>query len=100
MNPEFDDCLTAISSTDDLAYLQLSAISAYPNPTQDHLTISAPDDLHITRTELLDLQGRTHTRFHENTSEVRLDLSGYPSGLYFVSIHTDKGTVVKKVVVE
>jgi len=99
MNPEVDDCLMP-NSTDDLTYLQLSAISAYPNPTQDHLTISATDDLHITRTELLDLQGRTHTRFHEHSSEVMLDLSGYPSGLYFVSIHTDKGAVVKKVVVE
>jgi len=100
MNPEYDECLTPLSSTDNLAFKQLSAIEAYPNPTQYHLTISAPDDLHITRTELLDPQGRTHTRFHEHSSEVRLDLSGYPAGLYFVSIHTEKGSVVKKVVVE
>jgi len=89
-----------LSSTHDPESTLLTDISLFPNPTQDHLTISAPDDLRITRTELLDLQGRKHTRFHEHTSEVRLNLSGYPSGLYFVSIHTDKGAVVKKVVVE
>jgi len=98
INEDIGGCF--LSSTFDPESTLLADISVHPNPTQDHLTISAPDDLHITRTELLNLHGRTHTRFHEHTSEVQLDLSSYPSGLYFVSIHTDKGAVVKKVVVE
>ena len=73
-------------------------ITIHPNPTQDHVTLTAPPDLLIERIELLDTQGRTHNSFYENSSEVRLDLSGYPSGLYFVSIYTEKGRVVKKIV--
>ena len=99
MNPDVGGCLLP-SSTDDRDFLILSAITAYPNPTQDHVTLTAPPDLLIDRLELLDTQGRTHNSFYENSSEVRLDLSGYPSGLYFVSIYTEKGRVVKKVVLE
>jgi len=98
INEDIGGCF--LSSTFDPESTLVADISVHPIPTQDHLTISAPDDLHITRTELLNLHGRTNTRFHEHTSEVQLDLSSYPSGLYFVSIHTDKGAVVKKVVVE
>ena len=75
-------------------------ITLHPNPTQDQVTLTAPPDLLIDRIELLDTQGRTHNSFYENSSEVRLDLSGYPTGLYFVSIYTEKGRVVKKIVRE
>ena len=97
--PDNSPCDSLLSATTDPVKL-IPLIDVYPNPTQNYLNISSPDDLHITRTELLDLQGTAHTLVHENTSQVRLDLSGYPAGLYFVSIHTEKGSVVKKVVVE
>jgi hypothetical protein len=99
MNPDVGGCLLP-SSTDERDVLDLSTITIHPNPAQDHVTLTAPPDLLIDRLELLDTQGRTHNSFYENSSEVRLDLSGYPSGLYFVSIYTEKGRVVKKVVVE
>ena len=101
MNPEYDDCLTPLTSTEDPgAYHSLAAITAHPNPTTAHITLTAPPELHIQCTELLDTRGVTHTAFHDKSSEVTLDLSGYPSGLYFVSVHTEEGSVVKKVVVE
>lgn len=97
INEDIGGCF--LSSTHDPESTLLRDISLSPNPTQDYITLTAPADLHIERTEILDTQGRTHTQFHENTSEVRLDLSGYPSGLYFVSVHTREGSVVKKIVV-
>ena len=101
MNPEYDDCLTPLTSTEDPgAYHSLAAITAHPNPTTAHLTLTAPPELHIQCTELLDTRGVTHTAFHDKSSEVTLDLSGYPSGLYFVSVHTDVGSVVKRIVLE
>ena len=99
MNPEVGGCFLP-SSTDERDVLDLSAITIHPNPTQSHVTLTAPPDLLIERIELLDTQGRTHNSFYENSSEVRVDLSGYPSGLYFVSIYTEKGSVVKKIVRE
>ena len=89
-----------LSSTHDPESTLLSDIKVFPNPTSSLLTLTAPPELHIERTELMDAQGRTHTQVHEKTSEVVLDLSGYASGLYFVTVHTEKGSVVKKVVVE
>lgn len=98
MNPDVSDCLMP-SSTDDKAFLELSAISLAPNPTHDFVTITGPHGLNIERTELLDTQGRTHTAYYDHSSEVRIDLRSYPSGLYFLSINTEEGSVVKKVVV-
>ena len=99
MNPEVEDCFMP-TSTDDHAFSLLSALEAYPNPTHDIVTLTTPEGLHIQRTELMDTQGRSHTQIHDNSSEVILDLTGYPSGLYFISIYTNKGSMVKKVVVE
>jgi len=100
MNPEFDDCITPLSSTDELAFIELSAIKVFPNPAQDRLMVSVPPELLVERIELMNAQGRTLAQSHDQTSEVRLDLSGNPSGIYYVSIYTDKGTVVKKLVVK
>ena len=97
MNPDVEDCLMP-TSTDAVSFIQLSKITAVPNPTTDLITISAPNELNIERTDLLDTQGRTHAQVYEHTSEVVIDLSGYPSGLYYISVYTSKGSVVKKVV--
>ncbi len=99
MNPDVSDCLIP-SSISDLDRLSLSDITVLPNPTSGALTISSSGKVNIDRIELLDTHGVEHVSFHSASSEVTMDLSGYPSGLYYVSIYTEKGTVVKKVVVQ
>ena len=98
MNPEVDGCLLP-TSTDDLSYQQLDAITIFPNPTSSRLTISSPE-LGIQRIDILDVQGQTQSLHYDYVRELQYDLQSYVPGLYFFSVHTEKGQVVKKVVVE
>ena len=90
---------TGTISMDDLTDEQLEAITIFPNPTTSRLTISSPE-LGIQRIDVLDGQGQTQSMQYDEVRELIYDLQGYVSGLYFFSIHTEKGRVVKKVVVE
>ena len=98
MNPDVGGCFLP-SSTDDLSYEQLDAITLFPNPTSSRLTISSPE-LGIQRVDILDVSGQTESVHYDNVREIQYDLQGYVPGLYFFSVHTEKGQVVKKVVVE
>ncbi len=71
----------------------------YPNPANDNLTISITyEQLRITDITVLDIMGkqikRIKTKGQSETCAV--DVSGLPSGVYFIEIQTDKGSVVKK----
>ena len=98
MNPDVSGCLSP-TSTDDLSYDQLEAINIFLNPTSSRLTISSPE-LGIQWVDILVVQGQTQSVHYDNVREIRYDLQGYVPGLYLFSVHTEKGQVVKKVVVE
>jgi len=74
-------------------------VEVYPNPAQQMLYVSSSEPS-IQRIDILDIQGSMVTSLYNGTSEATLDLNGYAAGIYFVSIYTDRGTVVKRVVVE
>ena len=98
VNPDIGGCF--ISSTDDEQYNSaLSNITLFPNPTSSRLTISSPE-LGIQRIDILDVKGQTQSLHYDYVRELQYDLQSYVPGLYFFSVHTEKGQVVKKVVVE
>ena len=67
----------------------------YPNPTKD--LIKFISNVAIQKVELLDLNGR-HLR-NWNNNQVLLDISDYPDGIYFISVHYEGGqNAVKRIV--
>ena len=64
------------------------AVDVFPNPAQDYLTIAAEDGLQdsvTVRLQVLTSDGRLAETFELAPGENhRLDLSGYPNGLYFL----------------
>ena len=80
-----------------------SALRVYPNPAQERLTV----DLSFERKTdafviLADMTGKVLLmRDLGEVSENRLDLdlSGYPSGMYFVRVRTENGASTKKFMV-
>lgn len=69
-------------------------ITIYPNPTQGMVQISHfPDDATVTVTDGL---GRVVWTGSEN----RIDLSGQPAGLYFLTVATPSGRITEKVIKE
>ncbi len=69
----------------------------YPNPIKTSFQINTPENIAINHIEIYDALGRK-VLVSENTST--LDVSNLTSGLFFVHIITNQGTLVKKVIKE
>jgi len=82
---------------DDPLY-DLANITIYPNPTAGELRI-ANGEWTMESIDVLDIYGRKiECKIVNIKSEIVIDISHSPSGVYFVTIKTDKGVVTKKVV--
>jgi hypothetical protein len=87
---ELNFSLTALNTytktTPDLLYY-------YPNPTKDYLTIKTSIDVIPENIVLTDLDGKTQTLEVENSasSELRLNMSHIPHGIYIVDFENVKG---------
>lgn len=77
---------------------ELQGIVLFPNPTRNNLNIFSPYS-NLKSLEVYDLLGK---RLSENIEEERrgysLNLSSLETGVYFVHITTEKGSITKKVV--
>jgi hypothetical protein len=80
--------------------LVLNNVTLYPNPNNGKFIIDVNSELSILNVNIFDNSGRLITSILENNNnqiEVSKNLS---SGVYFVQITSDKGTAVKKMIVE
>ena len=76
------------------------SISVSPNPTTGELQITSYE-LQVTSIEIFDVFGRKQKaegRKQKAESVIVLNISHLQSGLYFMKIETENGTVVKKIV--
>ena len=64
----------------------------YPNPTTGKIKINAE---HIKNVLVINEIGETVLNL-EKTNEI--ELNGFPKGIYFIKVHTDKFVQVKKIV--
>lgn len=75
------------------------AISIYPNPASDLLKISSNDFIDANTTiAIITIFGEVliKEKIAGNTSNLELDVSGIPNGLYFLKIHSLSGDVTSK----
>jgi hypothetical protein len=73
-------------------------VSIYPNPVNDHLMIHLNGKTTLNEINILDLTGRSILTREVQKSEktIRIDIPGYPSGVYMISFRTDQGSMVRK----
>ncbi|MEL6944446.1 MAG: T9SS type A sorting domain-containing protein, partial [Bacteroidota bacterium] len=69
------------------------SIFIYPNPATTEIILSS-DKLYIEGVELRNLLGRRVSIIYSNN---RINLESLPPGSYFLTIHTNKGTITKKI---
>jgi len=74
-----------------------SRILLYPNPAKDLLQITFPDDLVVESIEIYDVLGR---KVLAPATKRAISVSSLQDGLHFVRFTTDKGIVVKKLLIE
>ena len=78
-----------------------SSIKVYPNPTTGELTIDN-GQLKINNVEIFDIYGKLLSFHHLITSSSHhlINISHFPTGVYFVKIRTEAGEIVRKIVKE
>jgi len=74
-------------------------VSIYPNPANDYLMINTTinENLNI---EIYTIKGQSvmSADCTNNASEMRVDISQLPAGMYFISIANDQNNITKKFV--
>jgi hypothetical protein len=100
-----DVCVT-LPECDKLSVPQINindAVSVYPNPATDALTISVSDELGKSVVRLVDLEGRVIQTVDVNLNQpkVTMALEDLAPSIYFIEVENTKGIKVrKKVIVE
>lgn len=73
---------------------EAQAFRVYPNPAVDRLQVELPPHTH--RIVLHTLTGRAAYAREARSGLHEIDISGLPSGLYWVRAYTDKGSLARK----
>jgi hypothetical protein len=77
-----------------------SEFSVYPNPASNVVNVSNIDAL-VNNVALTDLNGRTvKTVKFNGVSDAQVNIADLASGVYLMTISSDRGTTIKKVVKE
>lgn len=76
----------------------LDSIALFPNPTMKDINIFSPD-AYLLNLEVFDLMGRKISQKIEETKNTfTLNLSNLKTGVYFLKIDTEKGSITKKII--
>jgi hypothetical protein len=72
--------------------------TVYPNPADEFIFINMNGTFAVKEIKILDLTGRTlDTRSILNgENSVRINIADFPSGIFMISVTTDRGTKVRK----
>lgn len=72
----------------------------FPNPASDELIISLENKLKESNIAILDITGKLiFSTVEKVNSQLKVNTSGFPNGIYFVQIQNDQFTGIKKVVI-
>jgi len=89
------DGLLAVNNIETAA----TAISVYPNPVSDIINVANTQNVNVNRITVTDVNGRiVKEAKYGNASNVQMNVSDLSAGVYMMSINSDKGTSVKKIV--
>jgi hypothetical protein len=70
----------------------------FPNPTADFINVKASEI--IKSYQLVDVQGKVLLSQNYDATDLKLDISSQPKGVYFLKMNFDKGTNTEKIVRE
>ena len=75
----------------------LAQLLAYPNPTSAYLHLTVPEGIQVFKIDILNNVGQTVSSFTNQTS---LSTEQLPAGFYTLQIATNRGQVVRKVIIQ
>ena len=85
--------LTSALSVQEIELSQ--SLRVYPNPVTNSLTIQA--QMTIKEIVVFNMLGQQMSGLTTNANRVSIDMSNYPTGIYFAKVTTDQGTETMRV---
>ena len=79
--------------------MQEDELTIYPNPANNQLTVKS-EQLTVKEIKVYDVMGETVYSEQLTTNNTTIDVSGLASGLYFLQVNSEQGTVNRKFVKE
>jgi hypothetical protein len=86
-----NNCNNACSSTVGISEHGLSNFNIYPKPTLNQLNIET--ELVINKVRIFDIRGKTIRKINQSTNIV--DVTDFPSGIYFIKVSTAENNITK-----
>lgn len=74
-------------------------LSVFPNPSNEIVYVQL-NGVEITSIDVRDMTGRTVGTFSSSTQFVEVDVTNFNTGTYLLNINTEKGNLVKRIIVQ
>jgi hypothetical protein len=74
-------------------------INIYPNPTKDIVYIEG-DGINMSEISVTDIQGRLVAKYSPEGNNHKMYVTNLQTGIYFVTVSTDKGVITQKIIKE
>ena len=71
------------------------SLLVYPNPTNGKFNVEARN---ITEVEVLNVVGQNVATYIVNGDSCEIDMTGFNTGMYFINVKTENGTMIKKII--
>lgn len=90
-----------VSTTLGVNDVLLNKFMVYPNPVNDVISVSNAENILVNGITITDLNGRiVLNNKYEAVSNIQINVSDLAAGVYMMTINSDKGSSVKKIVKE
>lgn len=94
---QVDDFVFGEFTTLSSSNFEIADLKIYPNPTS-HLWNISTNNERITLLEVYDITGKSVFSTQPQSITSQIDSSNFNTGLYILKIHTDKGSISKKLI--
>jgi len=88
--------LSIILNVDDVTFQ--NSISLYPNPTNGTIFINNLGYETLTKAEIFDITGKNIMKFNNFYNQKSININSFKTGLYFLKIYSNSGSIVKKII--
>jgi hypothetical protein len=95
----FDDVTFTTGGTAGVNENLLASLSVFPNPATDVINVTNAENILVNGITVTDLNGRTvKTAKFDGVANASISISDLASGIYMMTVSSDKGSMTKKIV--
>jgi len=75
-------------------------VSIYPNPNVGYININNMSSIILNKADIYNISGKKVRVFENIAGKKRIDFNGLENGVYFLKLNSDKGNIVKKLIIQ